>query len=384
MVFTLEALQAKFGDALLLHYGPTDSPSLIVIDAGPPGVYKASVRPRLMEIRDSVNTDQPLPIRLLMVSHIDGDHISGVLALTKEMIDKEEASQPQPYRITTLWHNSFDDILGNKAETLSSVLSSSVGAVTTGGAIPDDLPVSFESALIVATVPQGRDLRNNAAKLAMLVNSPFPELVMAPQTGSSVVDIGDDLKLTIIAPNQQRLKDLQAEWDAKLKAAGLGKVAESEAAAFLDKSIANLSSIVVLAETGGKRMLLTGDARGDDILSGLKTAGLLQQGKLHVDLLKLPHHGSDRNVSTNFFRKITADHYVISADGTNDNPDIPTLLMISTARGQSKFTIHLTNREERLEEFFSGEKEKGKKYNVVFRELDAHSVKIDLADPLQI
>ena len=49
-------------------------------------------------------------------------------------------------------------------------------------------------------------------------------------------------------------------------------------AAFVDKSVPNLSSIVVLAELGGKSMLLTGDARGDKILEGMELAGLLETG----------------------------------------------------------------------------------------------------------
>ena len=35
----------------------------------------------------------------------------------------------------------------------------------------------------------------------------------------------------------------------------------------------------MLAEVGGKRMLLTGDARGDKILEGLELVGLLQAGR---------------------------------------------------------------------------------------------------------
>ena len=64
----------------------------------------------------------------------------------------------------------------------------------------------------------------------------------------------------------------------------------------MDKSVFNLSSIVVLADSGGRRMLLTGDARGDHVLDGIEAAGLFKDDRLHVDLLKLPHHGSDRNV----------------------------------------------------------------------------------------
>ena len=51
-------------------------------------------------------------------------------------------------------------------------------------------------------------------------------------------------------------------------------------------------------------MLLTGDARGDKILEGMELAGLLEKdGKRHVDILKVPHHGSDNNMETIFFKR---------------------------------------------------------------------------------
>jgi beta-lactamase superfamily II metal-dependent hydrolase len=58
----------------------------------------------------------------------------------------------------------------------------------------------------------------------------------------------------------------------------------AEMAAYLDKSVHNLSSIVVLVESQGKRILLTGDGRGDHTLEGLKAAKLLKSGKLRVDV----------------------------------------------------------------------------------------------------
>jgi hypothetical protein len=90
--------------------------------------------------------------------------------------------------------------------------------------------------------------------------------------------------------------------------------------------------------------LLTGDARGDYLIEGLKQEGLLDaNGKLHVDILKMPHHGSDRNVDPSFFSTITADHYLASADGTFGNPDRPTLEMLIDKRGKdAAYTIHLT------------------------------------------
>jgi hypothetical protein len=382
MIFTLEALQAKHGDSLLLHYGKPKTPKLIVIDGGPAGVYKSSLRPRLSALKDARSPNAPLSIRMLMVSHLDDDHINGVLAFLNDLVDKQDQGEESPYDILTLWHNSFDDIVGNESKEMLAALSAAVKPLTGGGALSAEVPLSRAGGAIAASVPQGRDVRNNAKQLSLTLNAPFKKLVAAPGKGKKTVTIGDGLKFTVLGPIENRVEELQIEWNAVLQKKGLAKDAEGQAlaAAYLDESVFNLSSIVVLAEAGKKRMLLTGDARGDDVLKGLKSAGLLKSGGIHVDLLKLPHHGSDRNVETDFFRQITADHYVVSADGRHGNPEVSTLQMISEARGKDKFTVYLTNRENRLDKFFAAEKKKGKKYQVVFRKDNELSLQVDLGD----
>jgi hypothetical protein len=92
-------------------------------------------------------------------------------------------------------------------------------------------------------------------------------------------------------------------------------------------------------------MLLTGDARGDKIIEGLQLVGLLggdDNSTIHVDLLKVPHHGSSNNLERNFFKRITADHYVFSGNGEHGNPEREALEMLYDARGSAKFTVHLT------------------------------------------
>lgn len=385
MIFTLEALQAEFGDSLLLFYGADNSkPKLILIDGGPSGVYQSSLRPRLEELRNNTDNKQ-LVLEMVMVSHIDRDHITGILALINELVKKRQANQPLPYKIVRLWHNSFDDFIKKKPETLSAALDAGIQAAAAAdfsGEMPLNFPADPANVMVVADIKQGRELRNNATTaLSLQLNKPFKDIVVAPAAGKKEVDLGNGLKFIVVAPNQARVDALQAEWDVTIEKLGFAKdaeAAEAIAADYLDKSIPNLSSIVVLAEADGKRMLLTGDARGDDIIAGLRSAGLLENERLHVDLLKLPHHGSDRNVRIDFFRMVTADRYVISANGMHENPDIETLRMISEARGQSEFKIYLTNREERLVKFFDEEKAKGKKYEAVFRDPAALSVEVKL------
>lgn len=385
MIFTLEALQAKHGDSLLLHYGKANAPKLIVIDGGPAGVYKAGLRPRLDALKEARSPDAALTVRMVMVSHLDDDHINGVLAFFEDLVENQENHEELPFNVLTLWHNSFDDIIGNESEELAKALKASVKSEETG-VVSASVPISGPGAAIAVSIPQGRDLRNAANALALSINDPFGTLVAVPGKGKKTVTIGDGLKLTVLGPVEDRIEKLQEEWNTFIRKKGLAtdEKGKALAAAFVDESVFNLSSIVVLAEAGKKRMLLTGDSRGDDVLKALKSSGLLKGGKIHVDLLKLPHHGSDRNVATDFFRQITADHYVVSADGRFGNPEISTLQMISDARGKDKFTMHLTNREKRLDKFFAAEKKKGKKYDVVFRDPKELSLWVDLGeDPLE-
>jgi hypothetical protein len=80
---------------------------------------------------------------------------------------------------------------------------------------------------------------------------------------------------------------------------------------------------MLLVEEGGHTALLTGDGFGTDVISGLEEAGKLQaDGGFHTDVLKVPHHGSEFNSDKKFYKRVTADHYVISANGAHDNPDL--------------------------------------------------------------
>lgn len=393
MTFILEALEAKKGDSLLLHYGTAKNPKLIVIDGGPAGVYKSSLQPRLEEIRKERTPGGTLPIRMVMVSHLDDDHINGILAMTGDLSKAASAKRPLPYGITTLWHNSFNDVLGDEGKELTTGGLKTAVLASSSPSFNSNMPIKKETALVLASVEQGRKLRDAAAKLGLLVNEMGVKnrkgklMVMVPEGADSLeCDVGDGLKFTVIGPDGDRLKDLQKEWDEQIKKSG---VATATLAAFADKSVFNLSSISLLATYKKKTILLTGDARGDYLRDGLRRARLLKKdGTFHVDILKLPHHGSDRNVETSFFRDVTADHYVVSGDGEHGNPEVATFQMIAEARKDDNFTIHLTNGvlpkekkpadTKKLLEYFAKEKKAGRKFKVNIRKDTKLSVQVDL------
>jgi hypothetical protein len=202
-----------------------------------------------------------------------------------------------------------------------------------------------EATAIAASVPNGIALSDDAKTLNVGLNtSAGGGLVETTEGAAKTVTVAPGLTFTIVAPSTQRLGNLRQAWDAWVEADR--KKRDAQAAANVDRSVFNLSSIVVLARSGHRSMLLTGDARSDDIMNGLTHAGLLTDGgpPLIVDILKLPHHGSSRNMVPKFFDRVRARNYVISANGRDDNPENETLAAIRDAdhTGAEPWTLWLT------------------------------------------
>jgi len=345
MFFTLDVRRARKGDCLILHYGSPEDPGLALIDGGPPSVYQPHLKPRLAEIRRmrGLDPDAPLPIDMLMVSHIDDDHICGVLELTKELVEARNAQQPLPLKIKSVWHNTFDDIIGNNAKELLASVTSQFGAASVSGEV-DTEGLNPDAAKVLASVDQGFRLRDDSKALSLRINPQLKGQLVLAKAKAKKIDMGKGLSFTIVGPMNDEVVALQKAHDDFLKKKKTKK-GEASLAAFTDTSVPNLSSLVVLAEVGGKRILLTGDARGDKVLEGLELVGLLKKdgkSKIHVDVLKCPHHGSNRNIDPIFFRRIPADHYVFSGNGQHGNPERDTLQMLLDERGDEKYTIHLT------------------------------------------
>ena len=332
------AIKAKHGDSLLLLADDVK----VLIDGGPSGVYNQALREQLLELeRDG--EDQPR-IDLLMVSHIDADHIDGVLDLTAELIEAREEEREPIVRIDRAWHNSFSDMIAKAGvETSSQVKASSASVASAFNDISSSVFDPHESKLVLSSVAQGRQLRLDLKSLNIDLNKRFQDRIVLQGNANSPWQQGN-LKLTVIGPTHKELDNLQKEWAKQVK-----KILEKEgatavaSAGSLDTSVSNLASIVAIAEVEDKKILLTGDARGDMILDWLEQTDWLKKDKsIHFDILKLPHHGSDRNVSDEFFKRITADHYVMCGNGGHGNPEPNTFEMLFNARPELNYTIHMT------------------------------------------
>jgi hypothetical protein len=331
-MFKLHVIQARFGDALLLEFGEPGRAGYVLVDGGPPKTYAGALRPALDAI-----TGPGGALDLVVLSHIDNDHIVGLLELFADIEDDKVSARQLRNRVGHVWLNSFARTVDAAGDISRGLQSLAAMASTAGVAMPLVMDAFYG-------IKEGHRLRLLAQKLQIPINSGFKDDLILVDTATRSVDFGP-LSLAVVGPDKANLAALRAEWLDWLVRATEKIAADPSTAATLDTSVPNLSSVVLIATCAGKSVLLTGDARGDHIVAGLKQAGMSTSGKLHVDVLKVPHHGSARNVSRAFFQAVTADTYVISADGRYGNPDFETLQwIVESARMRSRpITLVVTN-----------------------------------------
>lgn len=225
---------------------------------------------------------------------------------------------------------------------------------------------------IVRGFSEGEQTTKLAEDLGIPINEGFTDGLIISENAPTPWAL-EDLKIWILGPNRYSLERLQTKWLKWLEE----NVSKPVMRGGIDTSVPNLSSIMLLVEAGGKRFLLPGDGTGRDVLEGLKNLKKLDASdSIHVDVLKLPHHGSKRNVSEEFFEKVTADTYVISA--LKSNPDYETLEWIvkNAERQQRKIQILSTNQTDSTRQLEQKYDQQQYGFTMIYMRKDQHYITI--------
>jgi hypothetical protein len=146
------------------------------------------------------------------------------------------------------------------------------------------------------------------------------------------------LRLTLLSPGADQLKRLGREWRQVLLQLEPGKAmlgrrrppapvtdfakfdleALARSPVTKDMSVANGSSIALLAEFDEHAILLTGDAHAEVLVKSIKAlqrARGRENERLKLDALKLSHHGSANATTVELLALLDCQRYLVSSNG---------------------------------------------------------------------
>lgn len=372
----LRIYQSDKGDCLLVS---GDAGGHILVDGGMRKAFQDHVRADLGKMAAKKEA-----LDLVYVSHIDQDHISGVLELLDSVMAwriyeyrKEQGANvkapkfPKMPAIREIWHNAFSDVLQENAGSVERLLaqSSLVLGLASDLKLQEFALKHHELAYSVGEAIQVSQ-RVSTSQLNIPLNTQFNgQLIMSRSPAKREARIGK-MNIYVIGPLPSEVERLRDEWNTWLRKykdqiRKLKQEAEADArsignsadrirdflAARVDElgkrekvTTPNLASVMLLLEEGTAKVLLTGDGHWEDILNGLEHHKKFDaKGKLHVDVLKVQHHGSEHNHNVNMAERVTADNYIFCGNGKHDNPDTRVVKLICEShrkvRPKDTFTL---------------------------------------------
>jgi hypothetical protein len=362
----------------------------ILADGGMEVSYVASVAAQLAKLGTGSGNKK---LDVVYVSHIDDDHIAGVLQMMDDLVAwrihehhlrknnkaHKAPANPRPPDIGEIWHNGFRDLLEDNAGPIADQLAANAlslsglslgsAALQHAGAEHDELATSVRQAIMLSR-------RIQDGQLGIPLNRPAKGKLMMIRKGKTSIKVGG-MQVHVLAPFEKDLEKLRDEWDKWLKKSkttlaainAKAKKDESELTATefsrllravatdftseeLEKELVgsidaagkklgrrggitppNLASLQLLVTEGARTVLYTGDGHANETIAGLKHLGLLKNGAgLHVDVMKVPHHGAADNMTDELAMTVTADHYVFCGNGFKTNPELVVIQRLFDAR----------------------------------------------------
>lgn len=302
-IFRVHVFPAQRGDALWIEYGPAATPFRILVDGG---ITKTG-REYLIGLIDGLGDSR---IDLLVVTHIDLDHIQGVIALLKDL--------PPKVKIDRVWFNGWEQL---------PRLPLQPQGVAEGIALSKQLEARF------------KPVWNHDAGGSWIG--------VGPEGAPRIIALPGGMVATVLSPDNDKLLALRDIWDSVVEEFGAAVEAEEEVEEVVqeaidglesmgtdeidvaelakgrfqeDDAVPNGSSIAFLLTFKGKSALLLADAHPSLVLASVKALSPGQ--RLRADCVKLSHHGSKYNTSLDLAMHLESPRWIFSSNGaTTKHPN---------------------------------------------------------------
>lgn len=303
MNVNLDFLQAGSGDSFLLSFYDSNHKYNILIDSGK-GIYELSLKHRLKALCEKKEV-----IDLLIITHIDIDHIGGILKYAERNMMDGKFIKKLIFNSGEIISKHFNSNIDPSRETKINIESTTSQVINTNY----KHGITFEKVL--------RDC---------LSNQWYQELIIQGKD----IDLGN-AKLTVLSPTLESLEELNKKWQNEIpkndsiNSSNRKRDWDKEIATlsnfnFLqDNSLPNKSSIAFIftIKNTTKRILFLADSHMETINKSLKLLGYSENNPLKVEMVKLSHHGSKGNLNYEFLNLVRSQKFLISTSGINKLPD---------------------------------------------------------------
>lgn len=299
----LEIIDAGYGDCILVTCGEI----LILIDSGP-----KSFKIRKNVIARLKNLLRGRPIDIAVVTHNDDDHIGGFKFILDNGI-------------------SIKKFIFNSLNYISEVLKVK----------SDNKQISYQQDIDLDKLLKELNIEALALNASDNAISYEPYLKITPLTPSrsALTAIFDDA----IKKNKQISKLAKPELSI---AECLEAIKKGQDHFEKDRSITNKSSLSLVIEYQNYSVLFLGDSHEADVV-----AALTNHEFNNFKAVKLSHHGSDRNTSSNLISLIGETEYILCGDkSSHEHPNRKTISRILNFDSSPK--IHLSADNSKLRQMF--------------------------------
>lgn len=331
------------GDSFLVEHGAVS----ILIDGGYSSTFEQHILPDLREL-----AKRSRHLDLVVATHIDADHISGIVRLFEQ---NGFAESPRIVSICGVWHNSLACLGSSLAPSgaLSKGDEDLLREITRRGYQKTTEKSSLE---VEISALQGSSLAALLRTHQFIWNGSDGTIAIAAPYSAQ---LSSDVNVTVLGPTSERLSQFRDWWINQLRKLGYAGVidkkpliedvfeflcsyeaGQSKAAEISgkrpvglelidvyepDDSIVNASSITFVIKMGSSRLLFLGDSWALDCEAAIRQL----YGScvpLVFDAIKVSHHGSYRNTSPELLDMIDSPNFLISTNGERHNhPDIEVL-----------------------------------------------------------
>ena len=281
MALSIKSLPANHGDCFIFE-DSTDG-HVLLVDCG----LKITFHNHIRKLTNKADT--------LILTHIDEDHILGAIPLIE--------SSPDKFSTGIVYFNSPNLLK----------LKSSSGNISVKQARQVDSLLE-EKAINIAGLESGQELRLNQ-NIVIQVLSPRKSDLKKLENSKFIPD------------------DSTTKISLNRKLASAVELSESKDNYLsISSDLVNACSIAFILRYKNKSILYLGDAHPEVISEQLDSLGYNESNKLQVDIVKLSHHGSFKNISDRLISLVSCNTFWISTNGgkgKSKHPDPATLAKIT-------------------------------------------------------